>query len=811
VVSTEPALSFALKQDTALTANFVLRDTYTVLGSAENPKYGSVSGGGVYFDQLTATLTATPTDSTDFVKWTTSAGDAGSENPLEVVVTQDTALVAYFALKTYSFAATVSNANLGSITSTENDGNYEHGTAIKLVATSENGKYFTAWRNTGSNAVVSMSDTLYLVLVRDTHLEAVFSDNPIAIYQVSAKAANPKYGSVTGENEYLDGATATLTATPTDSTDFVKWTTAGGAEMGADNPLSVVVTQDTALVAHFALKTYSFAATVNDADLGSITTSTANGNYEHGTAISLTATPANTAWFVNWTDGNGQEVSTEPTLSFALKQDTAITANFVLRDKYTVSVSAENPEYGSVAGGGVYFDQLTATLIATATDSTDFVKWTTTGGDAGSENPLEVVVTQDTALVAHFALKTYSFAATVSNPGLGSITSTEVNGDYNHSTAILLTATPSDTTVFTGWKTEAGVEVSAEATLSVVVTQDTVLVAHFALKSYSFAATVSDASLGSIASDKVDGDYEHGTAILLTATPADTALFVSWTSTNNDEVVSTEPELSFALRQATALTANFALKAKYTVTVVVENQEHGSVSGGGVYFNGATATLTATPANSVFTGWINAAGDTVSRENPLSIIVSQDTTLIAGFAATLSSNSKLSSLTVSAGALSSGFDPDVLSYTVAVANSVESITLTAQAAHAGATVEGDSTYSLAVGANELRVAVTAEDGVSATTYTVTVTRATPPPATAVAAVAKSVLRVYPNPVADGALKIENGALRAGEPIEIYSLSGALLAIYEVSAGSETAINVSQLPQGVYVVKAGGYAVRVFVR
>ncbi|MDR1343175.1 MAG: cadherin-like beta sandwich domain-containing protein [Prevotellaceae bacterium] len=818
-VSTDAALSFALKQDTALTANFVLRDKYTVTASANRDDYGSVTGGGVYFDRFTATLKATPTDSTDFVRWTTSDGDAGSENPLKVVVTQDTVVEAHFALKTYSFSVKVNDGAMGSITSTEVDGDYDHGTAIKLVATPEGGMYFIAWRDTSSHAVVSRSDTLYLALVRDTHLEAVFSEENIPSYQVSAAPANPAYGSVTGSGEYLEGATAKLEATPTDSTDFVRWTTAGDVEMGTDNPLSIVVTQNSNFAAHFALKTYSFAATVSDANLGSITYgAVGNGTYEHGAAIELTATPADTAWFVNWTNtGGGEAVSAAATLSFALRQPTALTANFVLRDKYTVTASANEGEYGSVTGSGVYFDRFTAALEATPTDSTVFTGWTTAGGAdvVSSENPLSFDVTQDSNFVAHFALKTYSFAVAVNDGSLGSITSTEANGDYAHGTAIELTATPTDTTVFAGWKTEAGDAVSQSATLSVVVTQDIALVAHFALKSYSFAVAVNDGSLGGVSSTPASGTYAHGAAVALTATPADTALFVSWTNTNGGEEVSTEATLSFALRQPTALTANFVLKAKYTVTASVsaESEAYGSVSGSGVYFDGATATLTATPANSEFTGWKNAAGDVVSTANPLSILVAQDTALIAGFAANLSSNSKLSSLTVSGGAsLSPAFNPDTLSYTVAVANSVASITLTAQAAHAGATVEGSGVpHSLAVGANELRVVVTAEDGATAATYTVTVTRAAATPPTAVAAVAKSVLRAYPNPVVDGALTVENGALRAGDRIRVCSLSGVLLAIYEVSAGSETVINVSQLPQGLYIVKAGKYAVRVVVR
>jgi hypothetical protein len=175
-----------------------------------------------------------------------------------------------------------------------------------------------------------------------------------------------------------------------------------------------------------------------------------------------------------------------------------------------------------------------------------------------------------------------------------------------------------------------------------------------------------------------------------------------------------------------------------------------------------------------------------------------------------SSDASLSNLTASPGALSPAFQAGVYGYTVAVDSGVKSITLTATAAHAGASVTGDGAHALSADTSELSVVVTAEDGNTTQTYKVKVCRA-PAVATAVSATAKSVLRVYPNPVTDGELKIENGKLRAGEKIEVYSLSGVLVAAYEVATGDETAISVAQLPQGVYIVKVGNYAAKVVIK
>ena len=74
------------------------------------------------------------------------------------------------------------------------------------------------------------------------------------------------------------------------------------------------------------------------------------------------------------------------------------------------------------------------------------------------------------------------------------------------------------------------------------------------------------------------------------------------------------------------------------------------------------------------------------------------------------------------------FSGALTSYQASVGNSVETTTVTATATHSAAevSVEPGSEVSLAVGANEIAVSVTAEDGTTTKTYTVTVTRAALP-------------------------------------------------------------------------------------
>ena len=98
-----------------------------------------------------------------------------------------------------------------------------------------------------------------------------------------------------------------------------------------------------------------------------------------------------------------------------------------------------------------------------------------------------------------------------------------------------------------------------------------------------------------------------------------------------------------------------------------------------------------------------------------------------------SSNSNLSALSISGGTLSPAFVSGTTSYTASVGNAYSSITVTPIAADGNATIKvnglavtsGGATgeINLSVGNNIITVVVTAQDGTTSNTYTITVTRA----------------------------------------------------------------------------------------
>ena len=149
---------------------------------------------------------------------------------------------------------------------------------------------------------------------------------------------------------------------------------------------------------------------------------------------------------------------------------------------------------------------------------------------------------------------------------------------------------------------------------------------------------------------------------------------------------------------------------------------------GEVEFTVRTTTVVATPAHPDAT--VMGTGETSLSEgdNTISVTVtaedgtSQETyTVMVTVSDVLSPVATLQALELSDIALSPAFDSTTTEYAAEVEYTVETTTVVAMPTHPGATVEGDGPQSLSEGENTISVTVTAEDGTSQETYTVTVT------------------------------------------------------------------------------------------
>ena len=127
-----------------------------------------------------------------------------------------------------------------------------------------------------------------------------------------------------------------------------------------------------------------------DEEMGTVT---GGGIFLDSLTYDIEAVPNIGYKFTHWNDGD----TANPRAVF-LTQDTLFTAYFAPREQYeVVAVSSDNAR-GSVYGGGIYYEEDTATLTARAWGENVFAQW----DDGDTANPRQIIVTQDTAFTALF-------------------------------------------------------------------------------------------------------------------------------------------------------------------------------------------------------------------------------------------------------------------------------------------------------------------------------------------------------------------------------------------------------------------------
>ena len=135
-----------------------------------------------------------------------------------------------------------------------------------------------------------------------------------------------------------------------------------------------------------------------------------------------------------------------------------------------------------------------------------------------------------------------------------------------------------------------------------------------------------DTTMGSVSGG---GIYPHGSVATLGATPNEGFRFVHWLEA--DTVYSRSADTVATVTDDRFLVAFFEAYT-HTVSVAASDTTMGSVTGGGSYTHGTTATLTATPAPCYhFSGWSNADQSVLSTDDTITITVESDTAVTAIF------------------------------------------------------------------------------------------------------------------------------------------------------------------------------------
>ena len=327
--------------------------------------------------------------------------------------------------------------------------------------------------------------------------------------------------------------------------------------------------------------------------------------------------------FTNWTE-NGTVVSTQTQYTFTVTGNRTLVANFQAQPQnYTISVSANPTNGGTVTGGGTYQQGQSCTVRATANAGYTFINWTENGNVVSTQAQYSFTVTGNRTLVANFTQQQFTITA-IAEPGdhAGNV---EGGGTYTYGQSCTLTATPcTPPFIFVNW-TKNGLVVSTNNTYTFTVTESATYVAHFVVETFTITTTANPTEGGTLTGG---GTYEFGEIVTLNATPNEGYDFVSWTE--NGMVVSAEPSYTFGVGGSHDFVANFETQT-FDVKVSIEPANAATVTGEGNYNYGDEVTLTLDRNEDYrFLNWTED-GEVVSEEMTYVFTITSDRTLVANF------------------------------------------------------------------------------------------------------------------------------------------------------------------------------------
>lgn len=164
------------------------------------------------------------------------------------------------------------------------------------------------------------------------------------------------------------------------------------------------------------------------------------GTFVTGTQRTISASPHTGYRFLQWNDS----ITANPR-TFTLTQDTVFTAYFETIPQYTVTVTSNDPDMGTVSGSGTVYEGSTTTIRATPSSGYRFTYW----NDGITTNPRSVTVTSDTSFTAYFEpLPTYTVTLLSDNEEWGTVSG---GGTFTSGTTITIHATPNSGYHFVYW------------------------------------------------------------------------------------------------------------------------------------------------------------------------------------------------------------------------------------------------------------------------------------------------------------------------------------------------------------------------
>jgi len=377
---------------------------------------GRVTGAGSYEENKYCMLNAIPSEGYNFVNWTENGNPVSTNANYTFKVTQNCNLVAHFAKQKFTISVSATPSGGGTVSG---GGECEYGQSCTVSATAASGYTFSKWTEDGTQVSTNANYTFTVSSART--LVAHFTELQGDEYNVNVSASPSEGGTVTGGGVFQSGASCTVTATANTGYTFANWTE-NGSVVSSNASYTFTVNANRTLVANFTAQSYTVSVSASPSAGGSVS---GGGTYHYGDECTVVATANSGYTFTNWKEG-GIVVSSEASYSFTVTGNRTLEAVFTAQapNEYTITVSADPTNGGTVSGGGTYQQGQSCTVIATASSGYTFTNWTENGTQVSTDANYTFTVTGNRNLVAHFeahASNYYTITVSANPPEWGTV------------------------------------------------------------------------------------------------------------------------------------------------------------------------------------------------------------------------------------------------------------------------------------------------------------------------------------------------------------------------------------------------------
>ena len=260
------------------------------------------------------------------------------------------------------------------------------------------------------------------------------------------------------------------------------------------------------------------------------TVNISGGNYEAGELVTLIATANSGYVFSGWSNG-----SIKNPLLISVFSNQTIEAIFE-EVKYSLLINTlgEGIVSETLVSSGRNSDYTKGSIVKlTAEPSQEWVFSRWTGDYNGTENPIEINMTEEKTLTAIFEKVTYSLS--IETQGEGSVSEALISAgkltDYNSGSVVKLTALPSSGWIFSNW---SGDYEGTENPVEIDITEEKNILAVFIEgdQEIQYNLSISTQGEGSVSEELIESskitDYALGSLVRLTAYPSEGWTFSKW-------------------------------------------------------------------------------------------------------------------------------------------------------------------------------------------------------------------------------------------------------------------------------------------